>query len=148
MHLRDRLTSMNMCTFCLTALSLAMALLLPARPARAEWIALEKRHQPQGKQTVYYDPHSILREENWVSLWQLANTQWMGEPPTPRFLSAKTHKQFDCLRWRFRILAIVEFSRKMATGKSNNGYIENGSWQSIESQSVDQGLAEIACRKS
>jgi len=125
-----------------------MALLLPARPAHAEWIALEKRHQPQGKQTVYYDPHSILREENWVSLWQLADTKWMGEPPTPRFLSAKTHKQFDCLRWRFRILAVVQFSRKMATGKSNNGYIENGSWQNIESQSVEQGLAEIACRKS
>lgn len=144
----DRLPPINMRDPCLTGLLLITALLLPSHPAHAEWVALEKRHQPQGKQTVYYNPDSILREENWISLWQLADTKWMGEPPTPRFLSAKTHKQFDCLRWRFRILAVVEFSRQMATGKSTNGYIENGNWQKIEPQSVDQGLAEIACRKS
>jgi len=148
MRLSDRLSSMNIRQFCLTGLLLVMVLLLSSHPAQAEWVALEKRYQPQGKQTVYYDPNSLLREENWVTLWQLADTKWMGEPPTPRFLSAKTHKQFDCLRWRFRVLAVVEFSRKMATGKTTNGYIENGSWQKIEPQSVDQGLAEIACRTS
>ena len=131
----------------LTQLVLVAALLLAHHPASAEWIALEKRHQPQGKQTVYFSPDSIVREGNWVTIWQLTDTTWMGEPPTPRFLSAKTHKQFDCARWHFRILRIVEFSRQMATGKSTNGYIENGSWQRISPQTPDQGLAEIVCRK-
>ncbi|MDH5640358.1 MAG: hypothetical protein OEY28_03615 [Nitrospira sp.] len=126
---------------------LVLAVLLVYHPAHAEWVALEKRHQPRGKQTVYYDSDSILREENWVTIWQLTNTKWMGEAPTPRFLSLKSHKQFDCMRWRFRVLAVVEFSRNMATGKSNSGYIENGGWQKIESQSPDQGLAEIVCPK-
>lgn len=122
-------------------------LLLSHSPAHAGWLALEKRYQPPGKQTVYFDPDSILRQENWVTVWQLVDTKWMGEPPTPRFLSAKTHKQFDCVRWHFRILAVVEFSRQMATGKSAGGYIQNGGWQRIEAQSADQGLAEIVCRK-
>jgi len=50
----------------------------------------------------------------------------MEEPLTPNFLSAKTHKQFDCAKERFRVPAVVEYSREMATGKSAGGYIENG----------------------
>jgi len=129
-----------------TGLLAIAALLLTNYSAHAGWVALEKRHQPQGKQTVYYDPSSIIREENWVTVWQLADTKWMGEPPTPRFLSKKTHKQFDCVRWRVRTLAVVEFSRQMATGKSAGGYIENGGWQNIETRGSDQGLADIVCR--
>jgi hypothetical protein len=116
--------------------------------AYAGWVALEKRHQSPGKQTVYFDPDTIHREGSWVSLWQLANTRWMGEPPTPRFLSAKTHKQFDCAKGRFRVRAVVEFSREMATGKSSSGYIENGNWQQIEPQGINQALWDTVCRKS
>jgi hypothetical protein len=71
----------------------------------------------------------------------------MGEPPTPRFLSAKTHKQFDCARARFRVLAVIEFSRQLATAKSSSGYIENGSWQPVNAQTPEQGLWEAVCRK-
>jgi len=131
---------------CLLRCLFIAALLLSHSHAYADWVALEKRHQPQGKQTVYFAPDSILREDNWVTVWELVDTKWMGEPPTPRYLSAKIHKQFDCVRWRFRILAVTEFSRQMATGKSASGYIHNGGWQKVEPQSADQGLAEIACR--
>lgn len=123
-------------------------ILLHDRPAGAEWIALDKRYQPQGKQTLYYDPLTIRREGNWVTIWQLTDIKWKGESPTPRFLSATTHKQFDCLQWRVRVLQVVEFSRNMGTGKSRSGYIENGNWQQIEPKSADHGLAAIVCRKS
>jgi hypothetical protein len=125
----------------MTRFLLITALLLGyCGPAHAGWVALEKRHQAPGKQTVYFDPDTIRQEGSWVSLWQLANTKWMGEPPTPKFLSAKTHKQFDCAKGRFLVLAVVEYSREMATGKSSGGYIENGSWQQVEPQSVNQAL--------
>lgn len=127
-------------------LLLILTLLLGHEPAYAGWVALDSRYQPKGKQTFYFDPDTIRRDGNWVTLWQLVDTKWMGESPTPRFLSAKTHKQIDCTRWRFRILAVVEFSRQMATGKSWGGYIENGNWQQIEPQTVDHGLLEQACR--
>ena len=128
-------------------LALIVILLLSHGSADAGWVALEKRYQPPATQTVYFDPDTIRWDGVWVSVWQLTDTKWMGEPPTPRFLSAKTHKQFDCARARFRILAVIEFSRQMATGKSSGGYIENGNWQPIKAESADQGLWEAACRK-
>ncbi|MCP9454524.1 MAG: hypothetical protein NNA18_00260 [Nitrospira sp.] len=132
----------------LTSLLTLAILLLYGPPSLAEWVALDKRYQPPGKQTVYYDPQTIRQEGNWVTIWQLTDIKWRGESPTPRFLSATTHKQFDCLQWRVRILQVVEFSRNMGTGKSRSGYIENGNWQWIEPKSINHGLANIVCRKS
>ncbi|MBI3357435.1 MAG: hypothetical protein HY038_11825 [Nitrospirae bacterium] len=77
----------------------------------------------------------------------MTDIKWTGETLTPRFLSAKPHKQFDCPRARVRVLAIVEFSRQMAIGKSAAGYIENGNWQPVETRSINQGLWEAACGK-
>ncbi|MCP9452864.1 MAG: hypothetical protein NNA23_09295 [Nitrospira sp.] len=131
----------------LTSLLILAIILLSGGPAWAKWIALDKQYQPQGKQTFYYDPQTIQQKGNWVTIWQLTDIKWMGESPTPRFLSATTHKQFDCLGWRVRILQVVEFSRNMGAGKSRSGYIENGNWQRIEPQSADHGLARIVCRK-
>ncbi|CUQ66754.1 surface-adhesin E family protein [Candidatus Nitrospira inopinata] len=138
---------MNVRLASLIGLLLPAVLTLHGSPAWGGWIALDKRHQPQSKQVVHYDPDTIHREGNVVTVWQLMDVQWMGESPTPRFLSATTHKQFDCRLWRVRVLQVVEFSRNMATGKSRSGYIENANWRPIEPQSVDHGLGEIVCRK-
>ncbi len=46
------------------------------------------------------------------------------------------------------LLALVEYSREMATGNSAGGYIENGNWPQIEPQSVNQALWDMACKKS
>jgi hypothetical protein len=66
----------------------------------------------------------------------------MGEPPPPRFLSAETHKQFDCARAGFRVLVVIEFSRQMATGQSPGRHMENGSWQPVKAQTSDYRLWE------
>jgi hypothetical protein len=116
-------------------------------PGHAGWVAVEKRYQPPSTQTVYFDPDTIRQEGNRATLWQLADIKWIDGTPTPRFLSAKTHKQFDCARLRFRVLEIVEYSRQMASGKSRSGYIENGNWQPVESRTVDHALWETACKK-
>ena len=96
---------------------------------------------------VYFDPDTIRQDGNRVKLWQLADIKWIYGTPTPRFFSAKTHKEFDCARPRLRVLVIVEFSRQMGTGKSAAGYIENGNWQPVEARSVNQTLWEVTCGK-
>jgi hypothetical protein len=116
-------------------------------PAQAEWVALDRRFQTPEVQTSYFDPQSISRDNHLASLWDLTDIKWADGALTPKFLSAKTHKQFDCARVRFRILEIVQFSRQMATGKSWNGYIENGNWQPVQSQTVNHALWETACHK-
>lgn len=118
--------------------------LLHSSPVYAEWVAIEKPYQPAGIETVYFAPETIQRHEHRATLWQLTDLKWNG---TTRFLSVKTHKEFDCEHSRVRILQVIEFSRQMGTGRSKPGYIENGSWQPIEEPSANHALWKTVCEK-
>ncbi len=129
--------------------SLATFLLLSSVPLCAEWAAVEKDYLLQGLQAVYVDPDSIRREGNLVTMRQLIDFKWMqgsARGPT-RFMSTETHKQFDCTEKRLRLLAFTEFSGRMATGISANGYVDKGNWISVEPESINQALWEIGCGK-
>ena len=128
---------------------LATLLFLSSVPAYAEWLAVEKDYLSPGLQTVYVDPESILREGNLVTMRQLIDFKSMqGSARGPqRFLSTKTHKQFDCAEKRLRLLAFTEFSRHMGTGIAAHGYVDQGNWLPIEPESINQALGEVACGK-
>jgi hypothetical protein len=133
----------------MTRLLLVIILALSSGPVYAGWVAVEKDYFSPGLQTLYVDPDTITKDGNLVSLWQLTDYKWMQGNPrgTPRFLSTKTHKQFDCTNQRLRMLAFTEFSRHMGTGIMANGSVDTAVWLSIEPESVNQALAEIACGK-
>jgi hypothetical protein len=103
---------------------------------------------------VYVDPDTIRREENLVAMWQLIHFKWMqgdagiglGFGPH-RFLSTKTHKQFDCEEKRLRLLAFTKFSRHMGTGIAANGYVDKDNSLPVKPKSINQALWEIACGK-
>lgn len=127
--------------------SLITLLVLNSGSVYAEWVAMEKDYLSPGLQTVYIDPDSIRREGNLVTLWQLIDFKWMqGSARGPaRFMSTKTHKQFDCAGKRVRLLAFTEFSHSMGTGIPVDGYIDSGHWMPVEPDSMNQALWEIAC---
>ena len=135
--------------------SLITLLFLNTVPAYAEWVAVEKDYLLPGLQTVYVDPDTIRRERNLVTLWQLIDFKGMqgnaGMGPLGfgphRLLSTKTHKQFDCAEKRLRLLAFTEFSRRMGTGIAANGYVDTGNWISVEQDSINHALWEVACGK-
>jgi hypothetical protein len=129
--------------------SLIIFLSLSSIPAYAEWVAVEKDYLLPGLQTVYVDPESIRREGNLVTIWQLIDFKWMqGNPRGPhRFLSTKTHKQFDCVGKRVRLLAFTEFSRGMGTGMPRDGYVDKDNWLPVEAESMSHALREAACGK-
>jgi hypothetical protein len=129
--------------------SLIIFLFLRSIPAYAEWEAVEKDYLLPGLQTVYVDPESIRREGNLVTIWQLIDFRWMqGNPRGPhRFLSTKTHKQFDCVEKRVRLLAFTEFSRGMGTGMPRDGYFDKDNWLPVEAESISHALWEAACGK-
>ena len=64
-----------------------------------------------------------------------------------RFLSTKTRKQFDCAEKRLWLLAFTEFSRHMGTGIPADGYVDKDNWISVEPESMNQALWEVACGK-
>ena len=124
-------------------------LVLSSGPVYAEWVAVEKNYLLPGLQTVYVDPDTIRREGNLVTMVILIDWKWMqGNPKgTPRFLSTKTQKQFDCAAKRLRLLAFTEFSRRMGTGIPANGYVDKDNWLPVEPDSINQALWEVACGK-
>jgi hypothetical protein len=123
-------------------------LFLSTVPAYAEWVAVEKDYLLPGLQTVYIDPDTIRREGNLVALWQLIDFKTMQGGRSPcRFLSTKTHKEFDCAGKRLRLLAFTEFSRRMGTGIADNGYVDKDNWLPVEPESINNALWEVACGK-
>ncbi len=128
--------------------SLITLLFLSMAPAYAEWVAVEEDYLLPGLQTVYVDPDTIRRERNLVTLWQLIDFKTMqGNRSPTRFLSTKTHKEFDCAGKRVRLLEFTEFSRRMGTGKAANGYVDKNNWVPVEPDSINQTLWEVACGK-
>ena len=123
---------------------IVLLMLLSSGPVYARWEALEKQYQPTGLVTLYFDPETIHREGTRTTLWQLTDLKWNS---TTRFLSFKTHKEFDCEQSRVRVLQVIEFSRQMGTGRSASGYIESGNWQPVEERSVNHALWKAACGK-
>ena len=123
-------------------------LVLSSGPAYAEWIALEKNNQSTGTMTVYVDPDTIHRNGNLVTMWQLIDFKTMqgGRSPT-RFSSTKIHRQFDCLEDRLRLLALTDFWGNMGTGESSDAFIDGSHWVSVEPDSIDQALLELACNR-
>ena len=122
-------------------------LVLCSGSAYAEWVAVEKGYLLSGLQTMYVDPASIRRDGNQVMILQLIDFKWMqgsARGPT-RFMSTETHKQFDCMGKRLRLLAFTEFSQRMGTGISADGYVDKGNWLSIDPDSINQALWEVAC---
>lgn len=123
---------------------IALLILLSSGPVYAEWKAVEKQYQPTGLETLYFAPETIHREGTRATLWQLTDLKWNS---TTRYLSFKTHKEFDCEQSRVRVLQVIEFSRQMGTGRSAPGYIESGSWQPVKERSGNHALWKTACGK-
>ncbi len=140
---------------CLGFWSLISFLQLSSGPVFAEWVAIEKKYQSPGLQTVYFDPDTIRREGNLVTLWQLTDYKSaqgnvglgrFGLDPS-RFLSTKIHKQVDCVEKSLRLLAYMEFLGHMGTGRRNDGYVDEDNWLPVEPESINQALWEVACNK-
>jgi hypothetical protein len=127
--------------------TLITLLVLSTVPAYAGWVVVEKDYLLPGLQTVYVDPDTIRRDGNLVTMWQLIDFKWgQGNGRgAHRFLSTKTHKQFSCAEKRVRFLAFTEFSRRMGTGISADGYVDTGNWLAVEPESINQALLEMVC---
>ena len=128
----------------MTRFFLLTIFLLHYGPVYAGWLTVEKQYQPIGLVTLSFDPETIHRNGIHATLWQLTNLKWNN---TTRFLSTKTHKEFDCEHPRVLVLQVIEFFRQMGTGRSKPGYIETWSWQPVEERTVNHAFWKAAYRK-
>ncbi|MBH0178630.1 MAG: hypothetical protein HP491_12380 [Nitrospira sp.] len=130
-------------------------LALSGEPVDAGWVPVEKDDVDPGRQTVYLDPDTVIREESLVTVRQLTDYKWMQGnvglgrfmPGPHRFFSTMTRKQFDCGTKRVRLLAFTEFSGHMGTGIAANGYVDQDAWLPVEPESINHALWEWACTR-
>lgn len=110
---------------------------------------VDKDYLMPGLLIVYVGPNTILREGNLVTMRQLIDFKGMqGSAGGPtRFMSTETHKQFDCAEQRLRLVAFTEVSHRMGTGIRADGLVDKDNWLSIEPESLNQALWEVACGK-
>jgi hypothetical protein len=102
----------------------------------------------QARATVYVDPDTIYPQGNLVTLWHLTDFKTMqgGQSPS-RFLSTRTHNQFDCTKERLRVLAATDFWGNMGTGELSATYVDKDNWVPAEPGSLNQALWKVACGK-
>ncbi|UVT14197.1 MAG: hypothetical protein H8K04_09905 [Nitrospira sp.] len=127
-----------------------MMLTLVHQPVEAGWLAIDQQYQSPGLQTVYVDRDSVRREGNLVTLLALIDWNWMqGNRSPTRFYSTRLTKQFDCAEKQVRTLAATDFYGHMGTAHpvGGTGLSSEGHWSTIQPESVNQGLWEVACRK-
>jgi hypothetical protein len=122
-------------------------------PPGETWVAVENAYQTPARETVYFDPKTIRRDGDLVTLWQLTDYKWMQGNAVfgqfmmgpHRFLSTKTQKEFDCAHRRVRLLASSEFSQHMGTGIQNAVAVAQGYGQPVEPDSINDALFKMAC---
>lgn len=90
-------------------------------PPGETWVAVDSAYQSPSREMVYYDPKTLRRDGDLVTLWQLTDYKMMQGNASfgrfmmgpHRFFSTKTHKEFHCTDNTVRLLASSEFSWHM-----------------------------------
>jgi hypothetical protein len=125
-------------------LLLITLLVLSSGPAYAEWV---KVGETDDGMTVYYDPATIRRNRNLVTMWQFYDYKTVQTVAGIGFLTVKEQWEFDCAEERSRVLALTEFSGNMGSGTVVYSNSEVGKWQPVATRSMGQLLWKFACGK-
>ncbi len=125
-------------------------------PPDGTWVAVDSAYQSPSRETVYFDPETIRRDQDLTTLWQLTDYKWMqGNAPfgsfmmgPNRFLSTKVHKEFNCAKKQYRLLASSRFSQHMGTGTQYGVAVAQGAGRPVEPGSINYALWEVACQET
>ena len=106
--------------------------------AQAEW----KLYGDNGKAAFYYDPDSVVQQPGRVTVWDMLDYSF----PLNRVLSAKTHKEFDCDKQRFRNLSGEFFAGQMLSGERISGSdTPDEDWREAVQGTLNLELLKLLC---
>jgi hypothetical protein len=88
---------------------LLILLMLVSQPAWAEWVKL----RTEGPNTYYWDPERVQKTDEGRMAWMLRSRK-----PEPELITSTLSLwEFDCLKWRGRLLAASHYGGPMVTGE-------------------------------
>lgn len=125
---------------------LMMLLAVASTSAAAAWFDIGSDKTT----TVYADPATIRREGNIAQMWHLLDFKTARIAPGPkryRYLSSKSHNEYDCDVQLTRVLL-----RSWYSGHMGKGYVvyrshKHGRWEPVPPESAAELLWRTACEQ-
>jgi hypothetical protein len=124
---------------------LALAFLLAAGSAQAEWYALGRTDTFR----LYLDPQTIRVNGDLAQVWQLMDftvAQWAD--PQTAIGSIKSLLEYDCAQPRSRTLLAEAYTEQMEAGrKVASERVQDPQWEIVEPTSTAEKIRQMACGK-
>lgn len=130
----------------MTRLFVALILAHLWTSSKAEWVKVET---PDREFQLYADTAKInILGSNRIGMWDLKDFTVEQEISGARYVSEKSHREYDCKENRYRDLAWMWMSESMGKGDVVVSIIINGipaDWNSLKPSDKYYSLLRMAC---
>jgi hypothetical protein len=124
---------------------LTLALTTIGAGANADWIKFTDTEDG----SVYFDPSTIRRSDDYVVMWQMQNLKKPQPIDKTTFLSFKDRTEYDCANERSRTSSVTFYSKRMGLGMPVGSMNDStaDSWKDVVPGTSGETLLRIACDK-
>ena len=124
-------------------LLLTLVQLWGVAPLRAEWVLVDRND----KAKIYVDSETISRKGDVARVWVLDDLKTAHTRGFNSFLSTRAQEEHDCVKQRFRLVAIEQFAGNMGTGNSVYKKTGESAWAPIPRETMAQSVWKFVCGK-
>ena len=107
----------------------------------AEWEFVDGNEQAK----VYVDPETVTRNGEWVSVWVMDDLRTAQIRGFRKYLSSRAQEEHDCIKERFRLLALEYFSGNMGSGDALYKTSGESNWTPIPRGTLAQSVWKFVC---
>ena len=107
----------------------------------AEWLLVDGNEQAK----VYVDPETVIRNGEWVSVWVMDDLKTAQIRGFRKYLSSRAQEEHDCIKERFRLLALEYFSGNMGSGDALYKTSGESNWTPIPRGTLAQSVWKFVC---
>jgi hypothetical protein len=109
----------------------------------AEWEFVDGNEQAD----VYVDPETVTRNGERVSVWVMDDLRTAQIRGFRKYLSSRAQEEHDCIKERFRLLALEYFSGNMGSGEALYQTSGESDWTPIPRGTLAQSVWKFVCRR-
>jgi len=117
--------------------------LLSSAHVFAEWLLVDGN----AKAKVYVDTETISRKDDMVRVWVLDDLKTFHTRGFSKYLSIRAQEEHDCVKERFRLLALENFSGNMGAGDVIYKKSGESGWSPIPRGTLAQSVWKFVCGK-
>lgn len=112
-------------------------------PVSAEWLLVDGN----GKANVYVETETINRHGEWVRVWVMDDLKIPQARGLRKYLSSRAEEEHDCIKERFRLLALEYFSGNMGSGDVLYRTSGESNWTAVPRGTLAQSVWRFVCGK-